>query len=314
VSEPRNTKDNHLSRVYREGAWPEPSRQIDAAILAASRRAARERHSFARRWAPSVAVAATVVLTSALVLKAVREQPEVVSPSVPDNLPAMRAKEAAPVAEPKAAEAKPAPAPQAATPPQGFSSTMDTAEAERLERLQRDLGLKRSFPASESPLSAPKAAPAEKPASALKKESSSETPRADSLQRAPARTLETPPPASPASAPPTPATQGVTVFGSGASTAIAAPRSLQAQPPAPAQPSPPLQPPAPAPAAAPSAAAVSGEALGGIRAANVVERSPQAWLEDIRKLMAEGKSEEVGSELAKFRKRYPDYVLPEDLR
>ena len=28
------TKDNALSRIYREGSWPEPSRQIDQAILA----------------------------------------------------------------------------------------------------------------------------------------------------------------------------------------------------------------------------------------------------------------------------------------
>ena len=30
------TRDQALSRLYREGAWPEPSRQIDQAILAAS--------------------------------------------------------------------------------------------------------------------------------------------------------------------------------------------------------------------------------------------------------------------------------------
>jgi hypothetical protein len=44
------------------------------------------------------------------------------------------------------------------------------------------------------------------------------------------------------------------------------------------------------------------------------ERAPQAWIDDIRKLMKEGKSEEAGEEIAKFKKRYPDYVLPDDLR
>ena len=87
------TKDNRLSRIYREGAWPEPSRQIDAAILSASRRAARERHSFVKRWAPSFAIAATVLLASALVLKVYQEQPEAVSPAVSETGPAPRAKQ-----------------------------------------------------------------------------------------------------------------------------------------------------------------------------------------------------------------------------
>ena len=43
-------------------------------------------------------------------------------------------------------------------------------------------------------------------------------------------------------------------------------------------------------------------------------RSPQAWLEDIRKLKAESKAEEAEREFAEFRKRYPEYPLPEDLR
>jgi hypothetical protein len=60
--------------------------------------------------------------------------------------------------------------------------------------------------------------------------------------------------------------------------------------------------------------ALSTNALTADRAASKPERTPQAWIEDIRKLMKEGKSEEAGGELAQFKKRYPDYVLPEDLR
>jgi hypothetical protein len=44
------------------------------------------------------------------------------------------------------------------------------------------------------------------------------------------------------------------------------------------------------------------------------ERSPEKWLEDIRKLTAQGKTPEAERELAEFKKRYPDYRLPEDLR
>jgi hypothetical protein len=68
----------------------------------------------------------------------------------------------------------------------------------------------------------------------------------------------------------------------------------------------------------PAEAAVAGSTLGGVTlappAGKAAERSPQSWIEDIRKLLKEGKSEEAGAEIARFKKRYPDYVLPEDLR
>ncbi len=44
------------------------------------------------------------------------------------------------------------------------------------------------------------------------------------------------------------------------------------------------------------------------------ERTPEKWLEDIRKLKTQGKTVEVERELAEFKKRHPDYRLPEDLR
>ncbi len=44
------------------------------------------------------------------------------------------------------------------------------------------------------------------------------------------------------------------------------------------------------------------------------ERTPEKWLADIRKLKTEGKAIEAERELAEFKKRYPDYILPEDLR
>jgi hypothetical protein len=47
--------------------------------------------------------------------------------------------------------------------------------------------------------------------------------------------------------------------------------------------------------------------------ADAKERTPEKWLDDIRKLRLEGKMAEADRELAEFRKRYPDYRLPEDL-
>jgi len=286
-------KDNHLSRLYREGAWPEPSRQIDQAILAASRRAAREEHSFARRWAPSFAVAATVVLTSVLVLKVVREQPGVVSTAAVEPAPVTRAKQAAP-AEQKPEEARattaPTPAAQPATPPQGYSDTMDAAETARLDRLKRDLDLRQSGIPAESPTPAP---------AAKKEQPQPQRPREQPQANAPislfGATQLAPAPAAPAPAQQQPR--------AAASKPVAALQPTKEAAPARSEPA---QPQATQPA----------QALSSVRpeAAKASERTPQAWIEDIRKLMRAGRSEEAGAEIAEFKKRYPDFTLPEDLR
>ena len=41
---------------------------------------------------------------------------------------------------------------------------------------------------------------------------------------------------------------------------------------------------------------------------------PQLWLKRIQLMKSEGKVKEAEEELAKFRKRYPDYPLPEELK
>jgi Meckel syndrome type 1 protein len=43
-------------------------------------------------------------------------------------------------------------------------------------------------------------------------------------------------------------------------------------------------------------------------------QSPEAWLAEIRRLRAEGRLTEADVALASFRREYPDYTLPEDLR
>jgi hypothetical protein len=81
-----------------------------------------------------------------------------------------------------------------------------------------------------------------------------------------------------------------------------------------------------APPAAPAAGALSEPAAtlqsSGVAApiANRLaspeakERTPEKWIEDIRKLKTEGKASEAERELAEFKKRYSDYILPDDLR
>jgi len=325
------TRDQQLSRLYREGAWPEPGRQIDQAILAASRRASRERHPFLWRFAPPFAVAATVVLTSAIVLKVYREQPDMIA-STAQEKPADRAKQFQFAHEPKAAEqpkveakpvTPPAPEPQPPATPQGFSSTMDTFEAARLERAQRDIGFKEPSPAG-APATA-KAAPAAKAAPQPPKKETAEAPaanrelRADAPQNVRGTTFSafgasvSPPQAQAPAQAPAPAQAARAPTGKPAQSVLqtpppAAPRpeAAQAAPSAEAAP-------APRPQAPPSLA--TGIAADQLAApAAKAERTPQAWIDDIRKMVKEGKSEEAGEEIAKFKKRYPDYVLPEDLR
>jgi hypothetical protein len=326
MNEEHDVRDHALSRVYREGAWPEPGRQIDQAILAASRRAARERHPLLWRWAPSFAITATVVLTSAIVLKAYREQPEVVAPAPLEKTGVVRAKQAVPEPKPEAKPTpQPAPAQQSVPTPQGYSSSMDALEAERVERAQRDLGLKELSPAGAQP--PPRAAPAAKAAPQPLKKESSEAPaanrerRADAPQTTPGTTFSVfgasaPPAPAPAQAP---AQAPRAVVAKPAQTAAQAPRVEANEGPPAAQAAP--QPPAaeeakPAPPVASAAVprSVLGANVAGAVAAKPAERTPQTWIEDIRKLMKEGKSEEAGEQLAEFKKRYPDYVLPEDLR
>jgi len=344
MNDGQDPRDHLLSRLYREGAWPEPGRQIDQAIIAASRRASRERHPLLWRFAPSFAIAATVVLTSAIVLKVYREQPGVLATSTQDKPAEMLRARSSPEpkkAEPKPAENKPAappaPEPPAAETPQGYASTMDAFEAARLERAQRDLGLKDLQPAGAQPPA--KAAPLARPTSQALKKESPEPPaanrerRADAPQTPSAPTFSvfgaSPPPApaqSPPSAPaqtPAPAQATRAAIGkpsqlSSESAPPAAPRAeaAQATPSAEATPTAPNAEAAPAPQAQAQPLASGSASISALQMAPVskAERTPQAWIDDIRKLVKEGKLQEADAEIERFKKRYPDYVLPEDMR
>ncbi len=97
-------------------------------------------------------------------------------------------------------------------------------------------------------------------------------------------------------------------------------------PPLPAAGTPPAATPSSPPAAgvsppAPGGAAdsLSRERAGGerparaMRSAPEVARSPEEWIEEIRRLKAQGRHAEAAAELAEFRRRHPEYPLPADL-
>src|SRR3954469_21261282 len=70
-------RDDDVSRRYRSLAREEPPAAIDAAILAASRRAVGSRPGGIKRWGPPLSIAAMLVLASGVVLRMQSEKPGV---------------------------------------------------------------------------------------------------------------------------------------------------------------------------------------------------------------------------------------------
>jgi hypothetical protein len=65
--------------------------------------------------------------------------------------------------------------------------------------------------------------------------------------------------------------------------------------------------------AAPAANPAANSAAKSAAAPAVEGASPEAWLKQIRELRAAGRSAEAAQSLARFRARYPDFALPDDL-
>src|SRR5258705_1448974 len=80
--------DDKVTRRYRELAREEPGAALDAAILAASRRAV-TRRSAASRWGPPLSIAAVLMLAVGVTLNIQHEQPgvEYSEPSRPSAPP-----------------------------------------------------------------------------------------------------------------------------------------------------------------------------------------------------------------------------------
>ena len=259
-------QDREVSRLYKDAGTPEPPRQLDEAILAASRRAAGSRPQSTwsgRVWRSRVpvALAATVLLSFTVTLMVLQDSREF------DTAPL--AKTAGTADE----HAKPAPSPP--------SEARSTPQAD----IRRDRGTESPGPAEGSDASRPGFV---------------FTPPSESARAVP-EPLDT---RRRAQHLPEPAEARV-----GRES-----ESRAAAQPAPARPS------APAAAASPrretalQRADRAGAQAGGVAASEAQERRPEKWIEDIRRLKAQGKTGEADRELAEFRKRYPEHRLPEDLR
>ena len=291
-------RDDELSRRYRELAREEPARASDDAILAAARRAVEARPAplvaptGRRRWFVPVAAAAVIVLSAVVTLNVQREQPDI--ESTPQYAPpaAARKDEAAPI-PPRAEMKEERQRPQ----PKEAEAPRDQVEALRKPEPPQRARQKPPAPPAGEPQLAAKAATESKP------------------QANGERFTPDPAPAATAPAAPPPAPV-----------------------PAPAQ-APQMRPAAPAIQSAPrmedSSGSASGtappaaeerRALGGLRdqprtdssstlaKREVQAESPEKMLERIGVLRREGRSKEADDLYAEFKRRYPDYRIPDALR
>jgi len=156
-------------------------------------------------------------------------------------------------------------------------------------------------PMSEAPPTqgAPATAPQEKPDAAADLAGKPAAPR-EAKQEAVKREAEGPA-VDPAPAPETAAPAGA--------VASRAPMAESAKSVAPARPAAVMR-----QQAAPAADAVESRAKSAPLRKEAVGAAPAQWLEDIREMKKQGKEKEAAEALAEFRKAYPDYRLPEDLR
>lgn len=287
-----------LSRAYRGSGHDEPPAALDDAIRAAARRAVHARpqslrKSWYSRFSGPLAIAAVMVLTVSITMLSVIEQPESVPPPVQKAL-APRA------AAPKAHEDK---------------TTAEPRSTPVLEKRRNDApGVSQGRIASEAMQQAAPAAPA-------------------TVQQAP----ETPAPAAAGSVAvrrePTPFVADPEMKSEHKREAYAQPAPAAMESAAPAKPLM-AAPAAPAALNAPAenersrADAIAAQPQAFARkkqdAANVHEmaekpaaalaESPAQWLKRIVELRKEGKTKQSEEELARFRKRYPDYRLPAELK
>lgn len=315
--------DPRLDSAYRDTPRDEPPPELDERIRAAARRAvgagpqsldgrieAERPRSFVVRWRVPLSLAATVVLVITLALMVQEEERRSQYDGPAPVAPAPAAVE--PPAPPPANEAD---IPREATPPTR-SKPADRARAAPAQRKMSEPAASTAAPIAPSPVE--------------RQERASES--APQGLGVPSGAASTPAPA-PVPAPAIPGGAMRSVPQAAPSPEVSQPLGSGGAPGAVSAP-PPVSAPAPAihdgamqiaPRAAPSPdlpQPLSRERELSERPARAVRegapaampsRSPEEWVEAIRRLTAEGRTAEAAAELAEFRRRYPDYPLPPDL-
>ena len=341
-------RDAKLTALYRETAQDMPPSALDAAILAAARRevGARPRpagFSFARTWRGPLSIAAVVVLSVSLVMLMREEAPEVVAPPRADvpvaesklKSPAVTSENEATTRERNFLQEEQAPKslglkPSHSMPQSGLRQPESMA---RVEPTAKDAIMDRVEPAQDGASALAKRRDASADTDNARKNRAAAAPEPQrQAAKADAYKEFAPPP--PAAAPPRaaePASEKVApaigaiagkVENKTAKAASAGAERGEADTAERAQTAdarvkqsadaapPPAAKPAPAPRElAPAAPAASMNKLE-----RNLDLTPEKWLERIEELRRQGKLDEARASLAEFRKRYPDYRLPESLR
>lgn len=330
------------SRAYKNAGADTPPQAMDDAIRAAARRAVKSQprvigKSWISRWSAPISAAALVVLAVSVGFIAIEEQPELAPAPLKDAIkPKAAAAPALPsVAEPNAApvtgaQSSPQPAPvsekKSRLDRQNVSPRDQIAESAKpeLERRRFEAGSAANAPmlakeksgadAVNRPVvvaSSPAAAPAT-PAKSIAKDTQSfvsDPPLANvaaAQEIAGRSSVDT---AKREVAQDKPVTPKLASAGG-------ALRNDGNDAPLPTAPAPAAAPPAPVVASgAAIAPSVSGTASRLQQAlADKSSQSPDVWMKRILELKQQGKMREFEEELAKFRKRYPDFALPEELK
>ena len=271
-------RDEELSHIYRDAEGPRPPQRVDDNILAASQRVAstvRRPAGFGFSRRWGTPVAlAATVLVTFTLALMVFERESGLDAMAPDARRTDRPAKVLP-AEPQRADQPGTPSPLVLRPIAPAPPISQALQSERAEQRPGESAASTASPSTGQPVFVPEVPRASE---ILRKREEAKPALAPPLpaQSAPELRQQVPPMRAPAAAPAAGALSesGATLQGSGVTAAIATPLAVS----------------------------------------EAKERTPEKWLEDIRRLRTEGKATEVERELAEFRKRYPDYILPEDLR
>ena len=319
-----------IARLYKEAAREEPPARLDRAVAASARERPAGTASAARTpwclpWRVPFAFAAVAVVSVSLVTLMMEEDRERIM-AVPQSAPAptsppsasepvqeragMPADPGAPAApakrEPKAEQ-------KAVLPPARADSVQGRASGEErdLAALQKRGNDERREASSSAELARAQKLPPAEPAREVARDAARDASPRARAEPQPFPAAERPATA-PSSVPPPPAP------GSGPSAPPAsAPAAGAVLPPAPAAK------PAPAPRAAIGIRGLEEPStFGTLRPSPEVARHlveldkqpPSAWIERMLALRKEGRAAEADGVLAEFKRRYPDAVLPPELR
>jgi hypothetical protein len=330
-------RDGKLTALYRAAGEDVPPAALDDAILAAARRAAGARprtagYAFGHAWRVPLSIAAVVVLSVSLVTVMREEAPELTEPPGAVPAPATLENKSATVADAGSVAGTPGFVPDelrsksiGLKPPPAGSPGVDLRQAESGERavLSRkektadtlaadatappELAKRRDAPALVVEPSASGPAPAAPPASAVARgnalkdnslqPSAAAAPAANVAELKPQVAAET-------AAPPRTERESQNREAPAPARASALDKATVAGQSAPAAD---LRQAAPA-KTVPQASSVMG------KLANDAGLPPEKWLERIEELRKQGKFDEAKASLAEFKKRFPNYPLPDALR